>query len=335
MTIALLDRALGEFVPTLTYNDMLNAYAEYPAPIRPYLLRTATHPAIISDLTRSARNVLLELVSRTPLDDPDRPILVKVANVATRLGISEKTVSRAIALMCDRKWLLAEPGYDRRNNYGEFAHPRFIVGTLLRRLIGLPLERRAPVHTPPQPVDNPPPETKMSAGVYGVNEGSSLKEASFKKEGQTPSIPASLAPLHDELGISLFGICALMRAAKAANQRLQDVWQAKRDQLRNAGVKEGRAKAYIAHLLASGEDFAYRARCSAPASGAGPVDALAAVALRCRHKEFVHERNGMRVRFFDGSAEVRRDGNYETYAGEQMQGLYKGVLNGNLREVIK
>jgi hypothetical protein len=62
---------------------------------------------------------------------------------------------------------------------------------------------------------------------------------------------------------------------------------------------------------------------------------LADIAKQCRFKRYVHVSNGMRVRFFDGTAELSRDGECELYGGEQMQGLYRGIANGNLREVVE
>jgi len=130
----------------------------------------------------------------------------------------------------------------------------------------------------PCPVDKPALETKMSDGLYRVNKVFK-KEASFKKDAfsftpenqpqakqpnhgqQTlPRIPADLLPLQADLGIHPFGICKLMALAKAANQRLQDVWIAKRDQILNAQAREGRAVRYFEFLLQCGEDFSYVAK---------------------------------------------------------------------------
>lgn len=205
--------------------------------------------------------------------------------------------------------------------------------------------------TPPS-VDNKPLGTEMSNGVIkGVNKVF-LKEASFKDAtGQKGSIPHDLSPLHAELGISLLGICSLMALAKQTRQRLQDVWHAKRDTILNSGAREGRAVEYFRSLLQCGEDFSYVARCmvpspsppcgghsttsSAPSSHSSTDDALRAIAVSCRFKKYVHVKTGMQVRFFDGTAEVSRDGASDLYASDQLIGLYKGIVNGNLKLVLE
>lgn len=195
-------------------------------------------------------------------------------------------------------------------------------------------------------------ETKMSDGPIMVNKVFS-KEASFKdaEGGKKTAVPHDLTPLHTELGISLLGICSLMRLAKDTNQRLQDIWHAKREVILNSGAKEGRAVQYFRWLLQCGEDFSYIARCKVPQAlvatpqrsqdkhGNSQGDSqgidLVAIAARCRYKKYVHVRTGMRVRFFDGTAEVSQDGHFSIYAGEQMTGLYRGVSKGNLRLVVE
>lgn len=92
----------------------------------------------------------------------------------------------------------------------------------------------------------------------------SLKEASLKKSSLKPNtaikLPAALESMQSELNIHPAGILKLMAIAKVNNQRLHDIWQAKRENLLNAGVKEGRAFLYVKFLLETGEDFAYRAQ---------------------------------------------------------------------------
>jgi len=56
----------------LTYNDVLSAYAHYPAPIRPYLLRAETHPTLRATLTKSFMRVIVDIVARAPIADPNR-----------------------------------------------------------------------------------------------------------------------------------------------------------------------------------------------------------------------------------------------------------------------
>lgn len=374
----------------LTYNDMLSAYGQYPAPIRPYLLRAETHPGIRSVLTKSFLRVFVDIVSRAPIADPTQPIMVRVDVVAAKLALSKKTVSRTLSLMKSNFWLSPAPSHDGRNNDGEFSGREFIIESPLRHLLGLPESKpvkkarkaievafespNSPTNTPsadseqpmsvtkiaasaltPLPVDNPSLRTELSDGIVKVVNKVFLKEASFKDAtGQNLAIPRDLSALHTELGITLVGICSLMALAKQTRQRLQDVWHAKRDVILNSGAREGRAVEYFRYLLNCGEDFAYVARCKIPSSSPAPFsvgydckttsdsgcsqspdDALKAIAMSCRFKKYVHIKTGMKVRFFDGTAEVSRDGDFEIYASEQLIGLYKGIANGNLRLVME
>lgn len=451
------------------YNDVLSVYEAYPSPIRPFLLHADTNPDIRSVLSKLIRVAFIDLVARTNIADPLRPIKVRVDQTAKRLGISTKTVTRTINLMLENGWLIFHAEHDGRDNNGKYAWREFIVTESLRKLIGLPViarssietdgrydpdelldegqcargadapERRSPApfpapatkvtcesaadssgaysnvrkaidiaerlasrgtkpsggaeaavkvtHNPgpdePEITDTypqqPAVQTDLSHGpIYAVNKVFLKKEASFKKGAvvekpktqKTPHLPADLKPLQDELGIKPEGICFLMGLAKRTGQRLQDVWNAKRDTLLNSGARGGRAKNYLQCLLNCGEDFSYVARTKIAAQAAAaysdstqpetastpfpapqdgqddagqdkagrPAGGLAAmideVAKACRFKKFRHVSKRLWVRFFDGNAEVSDGINHVVYAGSmQMQGLYFGIVRGNLVEV--
>lgn len=348
----------------LTYNDMLSAYADYPAPIRPYLLRAETHPDIRARLTKSFMRVFIDLVARTRIRKPAKEISVSVQKVASELGVSKKTVTRTISLCLDCGWFDPDPLHDGRNRWGKFSARRYLVATPLRQLIGLPIaDDQGPSSDAVDPPAPPPAkaspaaesETEMSHGI-GVNNCLSKKEASFNNEAEKPKgLPADLRPLQRELGIDLFGIFSLMALAKQVGQRLQDVWIAKRHLLVNSGITGGRAVKYLRSLLNSGDDFAYVARKLKNAAGnvetrpparqpsgmkmqpnGSPIaasDRLAAIANACRFKTFRHVIRDMTVRFYDGFAEVTRGAVRETYPACHMEGLYKGVAAGNLVEI--
>ena len=59
------------------------------------------------------------------------------------------------------------------------------------------------------------------------------------------------------------------------------------------------------------------------------------IEARCRFKKLAHVSKGMELWFFAGSAEARDNGEYDVDAGEQMAGLYCGVANGKLRDVVE
>lgn len=123
-----------------TYNEVLSAYTDYPAPIRPYLLRGETHPVLREKLTKSFMRAFIDLLSRANISNPARPIWVRMDTTAKRLGISTKTVSRTIALMTEHAWLRPNEDHDGRNWQGKYAGREFILSTELRKMVGLPID---------------------------------------------------------------------------------------------------------------------------------------------------------------------------------------------------
>jgi hypothetical protein len=198
-----------------------------------------------------------------------------------------------------------------------------------------------------------PPETKMSDGVYTVNKVFFLKEASSKQEASLKKtepqknnpnskaihLPDTLAPLHTELGIHPLGIFKLMTLAKTMRQRLQDVWQAKRDHLLSSGATGGRAFHYIKFLLETGEDFAYRARnadMKKTASTAKPDQATPDSPPPLDHRRYWNKRfvgeKGLQVRIHgDGSAAVTSTTETNAYVRPaDVAPIYEAIAAGRL-----
>lgn len=341
-------------MPTLIYNDCLSAYQEYPAPIRPYLLRAESHPTIRSQLTKSIMRVFIDLLARTPIADPGRPIEVFATGVAAKLGVSTKTVARAINLMADNDWLVQSQDHDGRNNMGEFSGREFIIGNQLRELVGLPTAKAAPaidVDKGEKSVDNYPKMTKLSDGVYGVNKvfkNEAPATEAFQKEHEEPKappttstpkihLPKGLEALHNELGISKPGICSLMQLARDCRQRLQDVWIAKGHQILDAGAREGRAKRYFEFLLRTGEDFSYAARSRLASPGQSPSPAApSAAAPAPDHRVYWNRKyagaKGLRVSIHgDGSGEITDANRQADYiAPRDMVKVYEAIATGKL-----
>jgi hypothetical protein len=138
---------------TPNYTDLLSAYGAYPPAIRPYLIYADTLEEIRIQLTKSTRLAFLDLVARTNIARPQQPIMVRVDHTAEKLGISTKSVSRAIKLMIENGWLEASKQHDGRNNNGEFAWREFIVTPALRALlrIAAPGRRGSDDDCPPPP----------------------------------------------------------------------------------------------------------------------------------------------------------------------------------------
>ena len=190
--------------------------------------------------------------------------------------------------------------------------------------------------------------------------------------GKPIRLPMDLLPLVEQLGIRPAGVCKLMRIAKATGHRLQDVWKVKGPQLLSSGAKEGRASTYIEFLLNCGEDFAYRARtkiaevitgtstpkraptapkspspaadCIGPSSHHGapkePDHSLASqfkmIAQACRFKRFRHISKSIQVRFYgDDEAEVTNGFARTIYDKKMLENVYKGIMAGNLVEVVE
>lgn len=350
----------------LTYNETLGAYEPYAKAVRPYLLRADTHPYIREILSKSQVRILVDLVSRARIRNPDKEIKVKLERVASDLNVDRRTVTRAISTFFSLGWLLPNPGYDGRNRRGRFAAQQYVISRTLRRLIGMPTK---PVEAPTANVaetncgyaastETPgAAEAKMSHGLIGVNKGLLKKEASFNKEAEKPAgLPPDLRPMQRELGIEHKGMCALMRLAKEHGQRLQDVWHVKKHLLVGSGIKGGRAVNYVKALLRSGDDFAYvaRTRFAAPGATNGspgrarapqapqkrpsglPIEReqLEQIALSSRFKRYKHISKDMVVRVYDGTADVIHGAVRTYYDESQMEGIYRGIAAGNLVEAF-
>jgi hypothetical protein len=198
-------------------------------------------------------------------------------------------------------------------------------------------------------------------------------EKASNPNGQNPPkqarVPASLKDLCDLLDILPEGVCALMASAKQKGHWLQDVWTAKKETLLNSGAKGGRAVKYFEFLLNCGEDFSYVARTKISAmqtasttratttqstptttsttagsrashpdapqgSQVDADEALKEIAKAVRYKRFRHVSNPVRVRIYEGSAEVTNGVKQAIIGGwTQMKQIYRDIASGILVEV--
>lgn len=332
----------------LTYNDILSSYDEYPAPMRPYLVRAETHPDIRNKLTKSFMRVFIDILSRAPIADPLRPLKMRMDVVAEDLGISKKTVSRAVDLMREQGWVSYSSGFDGRNDHGRFCSSEFILSTELRQMLGLPTEVKKTVDNLAESEDKSGENTTLSPGLYSSNK-IFLKEASFK-EGpflkkqeanpmitsplqedfpKKPNLPADLLDIVATLNISTTGICALMALAKKAKQRLQDIWNAKRDQIIRSGAKEGRAFRYLSFLIGTGEDFSFIGRSAVKDKFKPGITSM-------WNKKYSGD-NGVLVRIHgDGSGEVSDLTRKSSYISPRdMEHVYEAISSRKLRVIIE
>lgn len=152
---------------TPNYTDLLSAYAAYPPAIRPYLIYADTLEEIRIQLTKSTRLAFLDLVARINIAKPLQPIMVRVDRTAEKLGISTKSVSRAIKLMIENGWLETSKQHDGRNNNGEFAWREFIVTPALRALLRIAVPGRKANDDD----SLPPPSSNSSVENIEVHKG--------------------------------------------------------------------------------------------------------------------------------------------------------------------
>lgn len=144
--------------------------------------------------------------------------------------------------------------------------------------------------------------------------------------------------LPEQTGILPTGICKLLGIANHEGHQLADVVEVAKPYLAKIGTSTARSCRYLLVMLRNPKKVDYTGRLAQAARIRAACAATATVRdieARCRFEKFVHVSNGMQVRFVDGSAEVRVNGEYTVYAGEQMAGLYRGVANGKLREVVE
>ena len=186
----------------------------------------------------------------------------------------------------------------------------------------------------------PPGQTQMSDGAIYVDLSykKDLREISIKnREGQPPTLPLAVCNIPNETGILATGVCKLLGIARQVGYQLEHVYAVAKPYLAKIGVSPARTFRYMQTMLLNPKkiDYAAKAAQKARQFEISHDPGLATIAKQVRYKRYVHKSNGMQVRFFDGIAEVRRDGHFEVYAGAQMQGLYKGVANGNLVVVLE
>lgn len=165
-----------------------------------------------------------------------------------------------------------------------------------------------------------------------------LQEISIKnREGQPPTLPEAVAKIPEETGMLATGVCKLLGIARRADYKLEDVYLVAQPYLAKIGPKAARCYRYLHAMLTNPKkvDYAGKAAQERRKTAPEPVNELVAIAKKCRFKRYYHVSNGMRVRFFDGTAEVSLHGTCAVYAGEMMLGLYRGIAKGNLLEVIE
>ncbi len=313
-----------------TLDDVIQPYRHLPGAIQTALIRVETHPTF-RGLTRGSLKVLKALVTRASATNGAAMIRARMDRVADEAGVSTKTAQRAMRTFFNVGWVL--PASEGRSEYGVFESRRYTFSAALCELVHLP--------TKGKPAAIFRQETQMSGGAIKTDLSlqKDQQEISIKnRNGEPPTLPVAVNAIPEETGINPTGVCKLLGIARQVGYQLEHVYAVAKPYLVKIGASSpGRAYRYLLTMLNNPRKADYAGKAAQMLRAAVPDQAktLADVARQCRFKRFVHVSNGMQVRFFDGTAEVRRDAESVLYAGEQMQGLYRGVASGNLREVLE
>lgn len=316
-------------VPAITLDDVVKPYLHLPTAIQTALMRVETHP-VFRSITKSALLVLKTLVARASARNGMSIIRARIDRMSAEAGVSEKTTQRALARFRELGWVM--PASEGRSEWGVFESKRYIFSDELCELVNLP--------TKAKPAPEPAPQTEMSDGAIYVDLSykKDLGEISIKnRKGQPPTLPPAVQQIPEETGMLATGVCKLLGIARQAGYQLEHVYEAAKPYLVKIGASPARTFRYLQAMLLNPKkvDYAGKAAQELRQSAPDSPTSLAAIARLVRFKKYVHRHSGMQVRFFDGTAEVRRDDSFDVYAGDQMQGLYRGVANGNLLEVLE
>jgi hypothetical protein len=314
-----------------TLDDAVRPYLHLPGVIQTALIRVETHPTFRS-ITKSSLKVLKALVSRASASNGTAIIRARLDRLAGEADVSYKTAQRALRAFHQFDWVSSAS--DGRSEWGVFESKRYRLSPALCELVHLPTKEK--------PAEALAQETELSDGaIYAdLSLKKDLREISIEnRNGEPPKLPAAVEHVPAETGISPTGVCKLLGIARQVGHQLEDVILFAKPYLAKIGTDSpGRAYRYLQAMLTNPKktDYAGKlAQLERLAEGATRAKSAKEMAARCRYKRFVHKtRAGLRVRFFDGVAEVSCDGQVATLAGEQLAVLYADVASGKLLEVM-
>jgi hypothetical protein len=320
----------SDFVRAYTLEDILAPYRGYPKAIQQSILLAHTNPAFLV-LTKSMRKVLCALLTRASVRNGRAPLKARTDRLAAEAGVSTKSVQRAIGAFCELGWM-ALPDTTRRAETGVFCSKTYSLTEALCRLIQLPTEEARG--------DDISPETKMSDGAVYVDltfKEDQRKTSLEKSKGKPVQLPNELRAAASEFSIRETGIAALRGIAHQTGHRLESILAVARAYLRRTGAAGHRAFRYLQVMaLRPKAEVDYDRRAAQLvrlACETQEKQAAKSLEVRCRYQQFVGP-GGVRVRVFDGTAEVCINGQYQTVAGKDMAQIYERVRAGWLRPVL-
>lgn len=315
----------------ITIEDVVKPYLHLPSAVQIALVRIETHPTFRA-VTKSTLKVLKALVSRASATNGTTIIRARLDRVAEEADVSTKTVQRALRVFHQLNWV--SQASEGRSEYGVFESKRYRLSPALCELVHLPTKEK--------PACELARETELSDGAIYVDLSlkEDLRETSIKnRNGDPPKLPAAVEHVPAETGISPTGVCKLLGIARQVGYQLEHVVLFAKPYLARIGTASpGRAYRYLLAMLTNPRQVDYAAKLAQlerMTEGATRAKSAKQLEVHCRYKRFMHKtRAGLRVRFFDGVAEVSRDGELATLAGAQLAPLYADVANGQLVEVM-
>jgi hypothetical protein len=314
-------------VHPITLEDLLDAYSGYPKRIREAILRAKTHPTITSRVTRKSVDVLVAFLTRASQRDGLKPLWARVDVLAKEANVSTKTVQRSIAAFREVGWL-ALSTEEARDENGQFCFRTYQFTPSFCKLVALPRTTEEPASAPA--------ETTMSDGAVYVDLTfkEDQREISLQKhQGQPVTLPAELETACEEFGLKPTGMAKLRGIAHKAGHDLQAILTVARDYLKKTGATGNRAYRYLETMANKTDDYAGRAsQVLRQSIVAKQEKETSDMATYCRHKQFVGPA-GLRVKVFDGNAEVVDNGRITALAGPQLQQIYDRVKAGTLQLV--
>ncbi|OCX68932.1 helix-turn-helix domain-containing protein [Acidithiobacillus thiooxidans] len=227
-----------------------------PAPI---ILAKEILATKITDLPRTAKAVLIELVSYAKVRNLAEPVFPAVSTLSRKMNVSEYTVQRHIKT-------LIEQGYIERKSQSHRKHGGFaVIQTVLKRrvaeLVGLPYHRNSfgqrslwPVMVDPNDSNleaHLPEESMPEVSPFAAHPRKPVPHSKFvavQKDGAHASIPEDLVFLLDK-GAHVYQVCNWMARARKTMYQLSDLVRMRKERIQNAGNSVG----YLVGLLKAAE----------------------------------------------------------------------------------
>lgn len=261
-------------------------------------------------LTQTQRQVLACLIRNgVKQQDPAHWIFMKKVTIAQRLRLSEATVYRCLAAL-ERVGLI-EREDQRQTAYSLKVLGRIRLSGQAIRNLGLasaqPSREMSVMERVPDALDRVPATLQPDlAPVRDVNlppqQSSSKKQSPEAKpliRVQGKAVPSELAWLVMQNGLSLTGLFALMKRAKAVGHRLSNVIAVVSDAL--IPLKGRELFAYIQALLSKTVDYAFVAEQQATQAQAERAKGEAATAVAAEISDLVSRLRGVQVTRADGA----------------------------------